>query len=153
VREPVKYVNVSSGHIKNLKYVLDWNVIWSFIGDVMPQIPVKIEEAEQLDSKIEGMCKDKSAILVSPGGTFANIFPKATDRSKVYRNKYMIALGTGRLLFTKTAEISIYFDYRDMSAEIQITRRGLEDVDDILPEIRGYLYRMCSAGERVEKLA
>jgi hypothetical protein len=118
----------------------------------MPQIPVRIEEAEYLDKKLEGMCKEKSAILVSPGGTFSNIFPKATERSRVFRNKYMIALGTGRLLFTQTAEISIFFDYRDNSAEVQITRRGIEDIDDILPEIRHYWYRVCSAGERVEKI-
>jgi len=114
----------------------------------MPQIPVRIEEAEELDTKISGMCTEKSAILVLEGGTFANIFPKATDRSRVFRRKYMIALGTGRLLFTKTAEISLYFNYRDMSAEIQLTRRALEDLDKILPEVRGYLYRMGSAGAR-----
>jgi hypothetical protein len=130
---------------------LEWNVSWSTIGGNLPQIPVRIEEVEFLDTKLEELCREKSAILVVEGGTFANIFPKATNRSKVFRRKYMIALGTGRLLFTRTAEIALYFDYRDMSAEIQITRRALEDVDDILPEIRGYLYRMCSAGERVER--
>jgi hypothetical protein len=119
----------------------------------MPQIPVRIEEAEFLDRKLEEMCKEKSAILVVEGGTFSNIFPKATDRSRVFRRKYMIALGTGRLLFTQTAEISLFFDYRDNSAEIQVTRRGIEDIDDILPEIRHYWYRVCSAGERVEKLS
>ena len=119
----------------------------------MPQIPVRIEEAEFLDKKLEEMCKEKSAILVSPGGTFSNIFPQATDRSRVFRNKYMVALGTGRLLFTQTAEISIFFDYRDRSAEIQVTRRAIEDIDDIFPEIRHYWYRVCSAGERVEKLS
>lgn len=119
----------------------------------MPQIPVRIEEAEDLEDKLEKMCKEKSAILVSPGGTFSNIFPKAMNRSKVFRNKYLIALGTGRLLFTRTAEVSVFFDYRSTIAEIQVTRRALEDLDEILPEIRGYLYRMCSADERVEKLA
>jgi hypothetical protein len=119
----------------------------------VPQIPVRIEEAEILDSKLAKMCDDKSAILVVEGGTFANIFPKATNRSKVFRRKYMIALGTGRLLFTQTAEVSLFFDYRDNSAEIQITRRGIEDVDSILPEIRHYWYRICSAGERVEKIS
>ena len=120
----------------------------------MPQIPVRIEEAENLDKQLAQMCESKEAILIIEGGTFANIFPRATERSKVFRRKYMVALGTGRLLFTRTAEISLYFDYREIpSAEIQITRRALEDVDDILPEIRGYLYRMCSVGERVEKLA
>ena len=119
----------------------------------MPQIPVRIEEAEFLDKKLEEMCKEKSAILVVEGGTFSNIFPKATDRSRVFRRKYMIALGTGRLLFTQTAEISLFFDYRDSSAEIQVTRRGIEDIDEILPEVRHYWYRVCSAGERVEKLS
>lgn len=119
----------------------------------MPQIPVRIEEVERLDTKLAKMCEEKSAILVVEGGTFANIFPKATDRSKVFRRKYMIALGTGRLLFTQTAEISLYFNYRDMSAEVQLTRRALEDVDKILPEVRGYLYRMGSAGAMVEKIA
>jgi len=110
----------------------------------MPQIPLKIDEAEDLDKKISAMVVEKSAILVQEGGTFSNIFPKATDRSKVFRRKYLIALGTGRLLFTKTAEVSLYFNYRDSHAEVQLTRRALEDVDDILPEVRGYLYRMCS---------
>ena len=119
----------------------------------MPQIPVRIEEAEVLDKKLQAMCEEKSAILVVEGGTFSNIFPKATDRSRVFRRKYMIALGTGRLLFTQTAEISIFFDYRDRSAEIQVTRRAIEDIDDIFPEIRHYWYRVCSAGERVEKLS
>ena len=119
----------------------------------MPQIPVRIEEAEVLDKKLQAMCEEKSAILVVEGGTFSNIFPKATDRSRVFRRKYMIALGTGRLLFTQTAEISLFFDYRDNSAEIQVTRRAIEDIDDIFPEIRHYWYRVCSAGERVEKLS
>jgi len=119
----------------------------------VPQIPVRIEEAEVLDKKLQGMCDEKSAILVVEGGTFSNIFPKATDRSRVFRRKYMIALGTGRLLFTQTAEISLFFDYRDSSAEIQVTRRGIEDIDEILPEVRHYWYRVCSAGERVEKIA
>jgi hypothetical protein len=114
----------------------------------MPIIPVKIDEIEALENKLKEMCKEKSAILVSPGGTFANIFPKATNRSKVFRNKYMIALGTGRLLFTKTAEISLHFDYIDTYGEIQLKRRALEDIDKILPEVRGYLYRMCSADEQ-----
>lgn len=117
----------------------------------MPQIPVRIEEAEAIDKKLEKMCVDKSAVLIVNGGTFANIFPKATDRSSAFRRKYMIALETGSLLFTKTAEISLYFDYRDKSAEIQIKRRGIEDIDDILPEVRRYWYRVCSAGERLVK--
>jgi hypothetical protein len=113
----------------------------------MPIIPVKIDEIEALDKKVTDMCVEKSAILVQEGGTFANIFPKASNRSKVFRRKYLIALGTGRLLFTRTAEISLHFDYTDTYGEIQLTRRALEDIDKVLPEIRGYLYRMCSADE------
>jgi len=108
----------------------------------MPQIPVRIEEAEELDKKLSNMCEQKSAILVAEGGTFSNIFPKAMNRSKIFRRKYMVALGTGRLLFTEVAEVSLYFDYQEKSAEIQITRRAIEDMDNILPEIRQYLYRL-----------
>jgi len=117
----------------------------------MPIIPVKIEEAEELDSKIASMCKEKSAILVQDGGTFSDMFPKAMDRARVFRRKYMIALGTGFLLFTKAAEISIYFNYRDKYAEVQLTRRALEDLDEILPIVRAYLYRMSE--RLVEKTA
>lgn len=113
----------------------------------MPQIPVKIEEAEVLDKKISDMCIDKSALLIQSGGVFANIFPSAMDRSKVYRKKYAIALGTGRLLFTRVAEISLFFDYRDDRAEIQISEKALKNIDGILPEVRTFLWRMVSAGK------
>lgn len=119
----------------------------------MPQIPVKIEEAEELDHKIASMCVDKQAILLADGGTFSNIFPKATNRIKVFRRKYAVALGTGLLLFTNTAEVSIHFDYIDMYGQIQMTRRAIEDTDDIFPEVRKYWYRMTVLGERVVKHA
>lgn len=117
----------------------------------MPQIPVRIEEAEELDKKLSNMCEEKSAILVVDGETFANIFPKTMSRSRIFRRKYMIALGNGRLLFTQTAELSLYFDYIEKSAEIQVTRRAIEDVDHILPEIRNYLYRLGLAIEALAK--
>lgn len=118
----------------------------------MPQIPVNIDEVEELDKKISDMCKEKAAILVQDGGTFSNIFPKATDRAKKFRKKYLIALNSGSLLFTHTAEVSLMFDYREMKAQVQITRRDMEDIDNIFPEIRQYLYRICKLAENINKI-
>lgn len=113
----------------------------------MPQIPVRLEEAEALDKKIEGMRATNSAILVQEGGVFVNIFPKTMDKSRVYKRTYLIALGTGRILFTKMAEVSIFFDYRSNRAEVQLTRKALENLNDIFPEIVEYRYRMVNVGK------
>ena len=108
----------------------------------MPIITVGIKSIEELDSKLLGLCEERSAILIMDGGVFSNIFPRATDRSRVFRKKYAVALKPGPLLFAKMAEVSLFFNYRDNCAEIQLTSGAIDNLDAILPEIKGHLISM-----------
>jgi hypothetical protein len=111
----------------------------------MPIIPVQIDEAEGLDTRLIEMCNERSAILIMDGGVFSNIFPVATDRSRVFRKKYAVALKPGPLLFAKMAEVSLFFNYRDNCAEIQANNNAIYNLGEILPEVKEYLIRMLSS--------
>lgn len=120
-------------------------------GCVMPIIPVEIGAVEKLDDKLIEMCNERSAILIMDGGVFSNIFPRATDRSRVFRKKYAVALKPGPLLFAKMAEISLFFNYRDNCAEIQATSGAIDNLEPILPEVKDYLIIMLSHPQYVPK--
>ena len=110
----------------------------------MPIITVGIKAIEELDDKLLGMCEERSAILIMDGGVFSNIFPRATDRSRVFRKKYAVALKPGPLLFAKMAEVSLFFNYRDNCAELQLTSAAIDNLGVILPEVKMYLISMLS---------
>lgn len=104
----------------------------------MPIISVKIDVVEALDEKLIEMCEKETAILIQDGSVFSNIFPKAMDRSSVFRKKYGIVLKPGPLLFAKIAEMSLFFDYRGgyKRGEVQITEENILLINKICPEIR-----------------
>ena len=110
----------------------------------MPIITVGIKSIEELDGKLLAMCEERSAILIMDGGVFSNIFPRATDRSRVFRKKYAVALKPGPLLFAKMAEVSLFFNYRDECAEIQLTSAAIDNLEVILPEIKMHLIAMLT---------
>jgi hypothetical protein len=112
----------------------------------MPIIPVKIDDVEALDYKLEKMCQEESAILISDGGVFSNIFPRAMDRSRLFKKKYGVALRPGRLLFAKLAEISLFFNHRDKCGTVQVRVENIDALESALPEIKQLLIKSISLG-------
>jgi hypothetical protein len=110
----------------------------------MPIFSVQIVVVEELDKELMGMCKKETAILIQDGSIFSNIFPKSMDRSRVFRKKYGIALRPGSLLFTRLAEISLFFDYRYKRGEVQINQDNIALIDKICPEIKDIMERRDS---------
>jgi len=112
-------------------YVSESNVFLS----IMPKFGLSIKDLEELDSKLMGMCERNEALLIQDGGTFANIFPAITGRSRVFHRRYGIPEKAGLLLFTRLGELVLMFDERENKAQLQVKEKDIAICNDVLKDV------------------